>query len=83
MRITDRNFILIDGHIVARGNAVEISNDELVRKHYLGQGFEPLTTAPTMEPDEEGLVVEEEIIEVEGVPESQHHPEDPEDEEPR
>ncbi|MBX7133968.1 MAG: LPS export ABC transporter ATP-binding protein [Fimbriimonadaceae bacterium] len=64
LRITDRNFILIDGHIVARGNAVEISNDELVRKHYLGQAFEPLTTAPSMEPDEHEAVVDEEVVEV-------------------
>ena len=83
LRITDRNFILIDGQIVARGDAVEISNDELVRKHYLGQGFEPLTTAPTMEPDEVEHVVEEEIIEVAAVPEPEHHADDPEDEEPR
>lgn len=40
LRITDRNYILIDGKIVAQGTAAQISEDELVRKHYLGQQFE-------------------------------------------
>jgi lipopolysaccharide export system ATP-binding protein len=39
LRITDRNFILIDGKIIAKGNAAQISADPLVRKHYLGQQF--------------------------------------------
>lgn len=39
LRITDRNYILIDGKIIAEGNANQISNNELVRKHYLGQQF--------------------------------------------
>ena len=39
LRITDRNYILIDGKIIASGNANQISNNELVRKHYLGQQF--------------------------------------------
>jgi lipopolysaccharide export system ATP-binding protein len=39
LRITDRNYILIDGKIIASGNASQISNNDLVRKHYLGQQF--------------------------------------------
>jgi lipopolysaccharide export system ATP-binding protein len=38
--ITDRNFILIDGQIIASGNADEIKSNELVRNHYLGTKFE-------------------------------------------
>ncbi|MFQ3586420.1 MAG: LPS export ABC transporter ATP-binding protein [Fimbriimonadaceae bacterium] len=40
LRITDRNYILIDGKIIAEGDAEQIASDELVRKHYLGQQFE-------------------------------------------
>lgn len=39
LRITDRNYILIDGEIIARGTGTEIAKDENVRKHYLGQQF--------------------------------------------
>jgi len=39
LRITDRNYILIDGEIIARGTGEEIANDEHVRRHYLGQQF--------------------------------------------
>ncbi len=39
LRITDRNYILIDGKIIAQGNAKEIAGNDLVRKHYLGQQF--------------------------------------------
>lgn len=39
LRITDRNYILIDGKIVAEGTSKEISDNEQVRKHYLGQQF--------------------------------------------
>jgi lipopolysaccharide export system ATP-binding protein len=39
LRITDRNYILIDGEIIARGSGTEIAEDENVRKHYLGQQF--------------------------------------------
>lgn len=41
LKITDRNNILIDGQIVARGVAAEIVRDPDVRKHYLGQDFAP------------------------------------------
>lgn len=40
LKITDRNSILIDGKIIAQGTAAEITGNELVRKHYLGQQFE-------------------------------------------
>lgn len=43
LRITDRNSILIDGKIIAHGNAAEIKANELVRIHYLGQQFESHT----------------------------------------
>jgi lipopolysaccharide export system ATP-binding protein len=39
LRITDRNYILIDGEIIAQGRGTEIADDPLVRKHYLGEQF--------------------------------------------
>jgi lipopolysaccharide export system ATP-binding protein len=39
LRITDRNYILIDGDIIAQGGAAEIVSNSQVRKFYLGQGF--------------------------------------------
>ena len=39
LRITDRNYILIDGKIIASGTGKQVSDDPLVRKHYLGQQF--------------------------------------------
>ena len=39
LKITDRNYILIDGKIVAEGTSKEISDDPHVRKHYLGHQF--------------------------------------------
>ena len=39
LQITDRNNILIDGKIIASGNADEITRNDLVRRHYLGKGF--------------------------------------------
>lgn len=39
LRITDRNYILIDGQIIAAGSGEEIAANDLVRKHYLGQQF--------------------------------------------
>jgi lipopolysaccharide export system ATP-binding protein len=39
LRITDRNYILIDGKIIAEGTGAQISADARVRKHYLGQQF--------------------------------------------
>ena len=40
LRITDRNYILIDGKIIASGTGREIAADEHVRRHYLGQQYE-------------------------------------------
>jgi lipopolysaccharide export system ATP-binding protein len=40
LRITDRNYILIDGQILEQGTASDIASNFLVRKHYLGQQFE-------------------------------------------
>ena len=37
--ITDRNYILIEGRIIAQGTAREIASIEAVRKHYLGTQF--------------------------------------------
>jgi lipopolysaccharide export system ATP-binding protein len=39
LRITDRNYILIDGQIISQGSGEEVAADEHVRKHYLGQQF--------------------------------------------
>jgi len=39
LRITDRNYILIDGKIIASGTGKQVSDDPMVRKHYLGQQF--------------------------------------------
>jgi len=41
LSITDRNFILIDGEIIAEGGEAEIRANDLVRKHYLGHGLDP------------------------------------------
>jgi len=62
LRITDRNYILIDGKIIAQGSGKEIAANDLVRKHYLGQQFgtsvpdkteEPAKPEPPAEPEEE------------------------------
>lgn len=39
LRITDRNYILVDGAIIAKGSGTDVAHDELVRKFYLGQQF--------------------------------------------
>lgn len=39
LRITDRNYILIDGRIIAQGSGPQIADNQMVRKHYLGQQF--------------------------------------------
>ena len=41
LSITDHNFILIDGEIIAEGDEAEIRANDLVRKHYLGHGLDP------------------------------------------
>jgi len=40
LRITDRNYILTDGKILASGTSLEMAENEMVRKHYLGQQFD-------------------------------------------
>jgi lipopolysaccharide export system ATP-binding protein len=40
LRITDRNYILVDGQIIAKGTGSEVASDELVKKHYLGTQFD-------------------------------------------
>jgi lipopolysaccharide export system ATP-binding protein len=39
LRITDRNYILVDGEIIAKGTSKEVAADAMVRKHYLGSQF--------------------------------------------
>ncbi len=39
LAITDRSYILNDGQILASGGSKEVSNDPLVKQHYLGEGF--------------------------------------------
>ncbi|RYG35188.1 LPS export ABC transporter ATP-binding protein [bacterium] len=39
LRITDRNYILIDGEIIKEGSGQQIASDDQVRKFYLGQQF--------------------------------------------
>ncbi len=40
LAITDRSYILNDGKILASGRSNEVSNDPLVRRHYLGDDFQ-------------------------------------------
>lgn len=40
LNITDRNYILVEGKIIAQGDEQAIRGDEMVRKHYLGQGYD-------------------------------------------
>ncbi len=56
LRITDRNYILIDGQIVAEGDRKQVAEDPMVRKHYLGnQLSEDLTDDyKDDKPDEKG-----------------------------
>lgn len=39
LSIVDRAYILIDGKIFRSGSALELANDELVKKYYLGENF--------------------------------------------
>jgi lipopolysaccharide export system ATP-binding protein len=40
LAITERAYILTDGKILASGTAAEMGADPLVRRHYLGEGFQ-------------------------------------------
>ncbi|MBC8066551.1 MAG: LPS export ABC transporter ATP-binding protein [Chlorobia bacterium] len=55
LRITDRNYILIDGKIIAQGNSKDIAANKIVRKHYLGQQF---GTQPFAGPSEDDIAIE-------------------------
>ncbi len=55
LRITDRNYILIDGKIIAQGTGREIAGNDIVRKHYLGQQF---GTQPFEGPKDEDVAIE-------------------------
>ncbi len=55
LRITDRNYILIDGKIIAEGTSKEIAANDKVRKHYLGQQF---GTSQFAGPSEDEIAIE-------------------------
>lgn len=40
LAITDRAYILTDGRILASGTSYAMAHDPLVRRHYLGEGFQ-------------------------------------------
>ena len=40
LAITDRSYILSEGKILSSGLSDEVANDPLVRRHYLGEGFQ-------------------------------------------
>ena len=40
LAITDRAYILTDGRILASGTSAAMAEDPLVRRHYLGEGFQ-------------------------------------------
>jgi lipopolysaccharide export system ATP-binding protein len=40
LAITDRAYILTDGRILASGTSNAMAHDPLVRRHYLGEGFQ-------------------------------------------
>jgi len=40
LAITDRAYILTDGQILASGTATAMGSDPMVRRHYLGEGFQ-------------------------------------------
>jgi lipopolysaccharide export system ATP-binding protein len=39
LAITDRSYIMTDGHILASGTSEQLAADALVRRHYLGEAF--------------------------------------------
>ena len=40
LAITDRAYILTEGRILASGSSSAMASDPLVRRHYLGEGFQ-------------------------------------------
>jgi lipopolysaccharide export system ATP-binding protein len=74
LSITDRAYIIAEGHIAAHGSATELVRNPLVRKLYLGERFElpvsalerapapaaaPTSTAPAPRPRETGITQDE------------------------
>lgn len=53
LNITDRVYILIDGKIIADGDQESIRKNDLVRRHYLGQGFDKIKEEPRGDGDSE------------------------------
>lgn len=51
LNITEKNYILIDGKIIAEGNAAAIRENELVKKFYLGQGYDAINREPEFKND--------------------------------
>jgi lipopolysaccharide export system ATP-binding protein len=43
LNITHRNYILVDGVIIAEGDQAAIRSNSTVRKHYLGQGYDQIS----------------------------------------
>jgi len=39
LKIVDRAYIISDGKVMVEGTPIEISNNEIAKKYYLGQGF--------------------------------------------
>jgi len=39
LSICDRAYVIKSGELLAKGDASQIANNELVRKHYLGEDF--------------------------------------------
>ncbi len=39
LKIVDRAYIISDGKVIVEGTPLEISNNEIAKKYYLGQGF--------------------------------------------
>lgn len=50
LNITDSNYILIDGQIIAHGNGDAIRADEHVKKFYLGQGYDAINNPKPLTP---------------------------------
>ena len=69
LRITDRNYILVDGKIIAQGTGKEIAANAMVRKHYLGQQF---GTQPFAGPSEDDVAIE--ALDEDSEPESEEPP---------
>jgi len=68
LRITDRNYILIDGKIIAEGTGREIAANDIVRKHYLGQQFGTREFTRPGEPEDVAIEAVEQAPEQEEQP---------------